>query len=111
METGRCARLERKVREDPCPSGEPPYLHLSTYPEANPDKSEVKRRCAVYQTPCNNCNHMCTGELKRAVKICMADHRRVTPTMALRSTYIAKSHHSIDWKEAIVVKPVQENWE
>ena len=36
---------------------------------------------------------------------------RVIPTMALRSTYIAKSHCSIDWKEARMIKSVQGYWE
>ena len=35
-----------------------------------------KRRGVVYQMPCNNCDHVCTEESKRTLKIRMAEHRQ-----------------------------------
>ena len=37
-----------------------------------------KRRGVVYQIPCNNCDHVYTGESKRTLKIRMAEHRQST---------------------------------
>ena len=44
----------------------------------------------------------------------MAEHRQAVqksdPNNGI-AVHVAKSHHSIDWKEARVVKSVQEYWE
>ena len=57
---------------------------------------------------------MYTGESKRTLKIRMAEHRQALqksdPNNAI-AVHVAKSHHSIDWKEARVVKSVQGYWE
>ena len=94
--------LSEKLK-DPCPSGHPLHLHLSTHPEANPDD---KRRGVVYQIPCNNCDHVYTRESKRTLKIHMAEHRRAVQKSDSNNgiaVHLAKSHHSIDLKEARVV--------
>ena len=57
---------------------------------------------------------MYTGESKRTLKIRMAEHRRAVlksdPNNGI-AVHVAKSHYSIDWKEARVVKSVQGYWE
>ena len=69
-----------------------------------------KRRGVVYQIPCNNCDHVYTGESKRTLKIRMVEHRRAVqksdPYNGI-AVHVAKSHHSIDWKKARAVKSVQ----
>ena len=73
------------------------------------------KRRAAYHIPCNNCDHMYTGKQREPWRSVWQStdrpYRRVTLTMALQSTYVAKSHHSIDCKEARVVKLVQGYWE
>ena len=73
-----------------------------------------KRGGVVYQIPCNNCDHLYTGESKRTLKTRVAEYRRAVQKSDPNNgivVYVAKSHHSIDWKEAMVVKSVQGYWE
>ena len=73
-----------------------------------------KRRGVVYQIPCNDCDHVYTGESKRTLKIRMAEHRRAVQKSDHNNgiaVHVAKSHHSIDWEKARVVQSVQGYWE
>ena len=56
----------------------------------------------MYQIPCNSCDYVYTGESKRTMKLHMAEHRRAIqksdPNNGI-AVHVAKSQHSIDWKE------------
>ena len=68
----------------------------------------------MYQSPCRNCDHVYTGELKRTLKVCMAEHKQAIqksdPNNGI-AVPVAQSHHSIDWAEVQLVRSGQGYWE
>ncbi|XP_062703509.1 uncharacterized protein LOC134290468 [Aedes albopictus] len=75
------------------------------------DKVPPEEQSGIYQVPCNDCPAVYIGQTRRKVKVRLKEHKNAVETNKPNESGVAAhtvaSTHSIDWKNAKLIKAVR----